>query len=103
MDAEAFRRLALHLPGSAESAHMSHPDFRIGKKLFATLDYPEPGWAMVKLTIAQREMLMASAPDVFSPVKGGWGKTGATLIRLAAADEQMTKTAIEMAYANLRS
>lgn len=34
---DAFRRLALDLPGAIESAHMGHPDFRANGRIFATL------------------------------------------------------------------
>ena len=49
-----FRRLALALPETTESAHMDHPDFRVRGKVFATLAYPVKGWAMVKLTPEQQ-------------------------------------------------
>jgi hypothetical protein len=48
MTANDFRRLALSFPESEERSHMDHPDFRVAGKLFATLGYPERGWAMVK-------------------------------------------------------
>jgi hypothetical protein len=37
MTEDDFRRLALGLPEAVESAHMAHPDFREGGKIFATL------------------------------------------------------------------
>jgi hypothetical protein len=37
MTAAKFRSLALSLPEISESAHMGHPDFRVGGKIFATL------------------------------------------------------------------
>lgn len=37
MTAEQFRRLALSLPETSESAHMGHPDFQVGGKIFATM------------------------------------------------------------------
>ncbi len=49
MTAEDFRKMALSLPESVESSHMDHPDFRVGGKIFATLDAPKKGWGMVKL------------------------------------------------------
>jgi len=42
--------MALSLPGAIEAAHMAHPDFRVGGKIFATLGYPQKGFAMVQLT-----------------------------------------------------
>jgi len=41
MTANEFRRLALALPEAEERAHMDHPDFRVGGKIFATLGYPD--------------------------------------------------------------
>jgi hypothetical protein len=38
---DAFRRLALSQPEAAEQAHMGHPDFRVGGKIFATLGWPD--------------------------------------------------------------
>ena len=35
MTADEFRHIALSLPETAESAHMGHPDFRVGGKIFA--------------------------------------------------------------------
>jgi hypothetical protein len=96
-----FRRLALSMPDAAESAHMGHPDFRVGKRIFATLDYPEPGFAMVKLTVEQRELVMEDAPAAFAPVPGGWGKDGATTVTLEHADEASAESAIRMAWENL--
>jgi len=48
--AQDFRRIALSFPEVTESAHMGHPDFRVKKRIFATLGYPARGWGMVKLT-----------------------------------------------------
>jgi len=44
---DGFRRLALSLPGVVENAHMGHPDFRVGGRIFATLCAPDPEWGMV--------------------------------------------------------
>jgi hypothetical protein len=83
-----FRRFFLDLTGVTESAHMGHPDFRVGGKIFATLS-PQEGWGMVKLTPDEQEAFAHAAPEVFAPVKGGWGRQGATSVRLKGA----TKTA----------
>src|SRR5262249_33976352 len=75
----------LKLPGAVEGAHMGHPDFRVGGKVFATLGYPSADWGMVKLTPEQQRAFVESAPKVFVPVKGGWGFKGATNVLLKAA------------------
>ena len=37
MTPATFRRLALSFPEAAEGSHMSHPDLRVGGRIFATL------------------------------------------------------------------
>jgi len=53
---------------------------------------------VVKLAPEQQEMLVASAPDVFVPVKGTWGLRGNTQLRLATADTTTAKSALTMAW-----
>jgi hypothetical protein len=95
-----FRRLALSLPDVVEDAHMGHPDFRVRGKIFATLCAPDPEWGMVKLTPEQQDAFVESAPEVFTPVKGGWGLRGATNVRLRAATERTLRPALETAWNN---
>jgi hypothetical protein len=98
MTAATFRRLALDLPEAIESAHMDHPDFRVGGRIFATLGAPSKGWAMVKLPPADQANLLAAAPTVFMPAAGAWGRGGATLVRLRAADPTMVRRALRVAW-----
>src|SRR5207249_5565191 len=46
---------------------------------------PRSGWGMVKLTPEQQELFVRAQPAVFAPVEGGWGRGGATNVRLRAA------------------
>ena len=78
MTAEEFRKMALSLPETSEAAHMGHPDFRVGGKIFATLSPPGQGWAMVKLTPDQQESFVQAEPKVFAPFNGAWGRDGTT-------------------------
>ena len=50
MTPNEFRELALSFPEAIESAHMHHPDFRVGGRIFATLGYPNEHSATVKLS-----------------------------------------------------
>ena len=100
MTAKEFRRMALALPEVVESTHMSHPDFRVGGKIFATLGYPSRGWGMVKLTPDQQEMFIEEQPDVFEPASGAWGEQGATTVRLAAAKKGSLRPAMVAAWRN---
>ena len=98
MTPDDFRRLALSLPEAVEQAHMGHPDFRVGGKVFASLAYPDGAWAMVKLTPDEQAVRVEAAPEMFTPVKGGWGRAGATNVRLDAADEASVLGALRAAW-----
>ena len=74
VNAEGFRRIALSMPEAVGAAHGGHPDFRVGKRIFATLGYTDAGFAMVKLTPEQQSMAVAAEPRIFLPVLGGWGR-----------------------------
>ena len=95
-----FRRMALALPEAVESAHMNHPDFRVRGKIFATLGYPGTGWGMVKLGAAQQKRLVAAQPDVWVPAAGAWGRAGATLVHLKAADKATVRKALAAAWSS---
>jgi hypothetical protein len=101
MKANDFRRIALSMPDAVEASHMGHPDFRVRGKVFATLGWPDTSFAMVKLTPEQQTMLVEAEPKVFAPVPGGWGRSGSTNVRLAAADAATLKRAIAMAWENV--
>ncbi len=101
MTAHQFRRLALGMPEAVESSHMGHPDFRVGKKVFATLGYPDSKSGMVKLSADQQAMLVSAEPEVFRPANGAWGKRGSTLVNLENLDEKTAASALRMAWANV--
>ena len=76
---------------------MNHPDFRVGKKIFATLG-PDGDWGMVKLTTDEQASLVKSEPDVFQPFNGAWGRGGATKVQLANAQESTVQHALILAW-----
>lgn len=101
MTPKDFRRIALSMPGAIEGSHMGHPDFRVGKKIFATLGFPDAGYAMVKLTPEQQAVVVPAEPKVFVAVAGGWGRRGSTNVRLEAADVAVLESALAMAWRNI--
>jgi hypothetical protein len=101
MTAADFRALALSLPEAVESAHMGHPDFRVRGKIFATLGFPGDDWGMVKLKPEQQDHFVGMQPTVFTPVKGGWGRQGATTVHLAAATAETLRPALVTAWRNV--
>ena len=93
-----FRAMALSLPGAVEASHMDHPDFRVGGKIFATLRYPGRGWGMIALTPDEQSLVVQAEPGVYAPVKGAWGRGGATLVDLKAARKRSVRTALAAAW-----
>jgi len=98
MNAEDFRRIALEMQGAYEGAHMGHADFRIGGHIFATL-YPDERFGVLLLTPEQQGTFVRSAPRVFTPVKGGWGRRGSTQVTLSAARAPTLRRAMTTAWA----
>jgi hypothetical protein len=101
MTPDGFRKVALGLPEVVESSHVNHPDFRVGKRVFATLGHPGPEWGMVKLTPLQQSQFTAAFPAVFVPVPGRWGLGGATNVRLRAATVRALRPALFEAWRNV--
>jgi hypothetical protein len=99
MTADEFRDLALSCPEASEAAHMGHPDFRVGGKIFATLG-PDGDWGMVKLTADQQAAYVRAEPGVYRPAAGAWGRRGATIVTLADADEVTVRQAVIAAWRN---
>ena len=95
-----FRKLALALPETEERQHMDHPDFRVAGKIFATLGYPDKTRGMVKLSPEDQHNFSKDHPDVFIPVKGAWGKRGATSVHLKAAKKDVLRKALAAAWRN---
>ena len=101
MTPNEFRELALSFPEAIESAHMHHPDFRVGGKIFATLGYPNEDSAMVKLSADDQKKFIRTSPPVFTPVKGAWGRQGGTTINLPAATTEIVREALTAAWSNI--
>jgi hypothetical protein len=98
MTAAHLRQLALSFPEVVESSHMSHPDFRVGGKIFATLGYPDEEHGMVVLPAEDQKRLIESHPKIFATAKGAWGKQGSTIVRLAGVDKATLRSVMEMAW-----
>jgi len=98
MTPAAFRKIALSLPETEERQHMSHPDFRVAGKIFATLGYPDKTRGMVKLSPEDQHNFSKDYPDAFIPVKGTWGKRGATSVLLKSVPKDVLEKAIQAAW-----
>lgn len=98
MNAADFRRIALSFEGAEEGSHMGAPDFRVGGRIFATLASEDEGYGNLMLTPEQRADFIRELPEVFLPIPGGWGRMGATHIRLGKANEDVLAGALRAAW-----
>lgn len=98
MTTNDFRRAALALEGAEEGSHLGAADFRVGGHIFATLASVAQGFGNLMLTPEMQAQFIADAPDVFLAVHGGWGRGGATHIRLALADRETMTGALRAAW-----
>lgn len=97
MTDDDFREIALALDGASEGAHMGHPDFRAGNRIFASLR-ADGSLGMVKLTPDQQAVLLGDHPAMFTPSPGAWGRGGCTDVVLAKATARPVRAAMQLAY-----
>lgn len=98
MTAADFRRLALALDGAEEGSHMGAVDFRVGGRIFATLASVQEGYGNLMLTPEVQADFVREAPEIFVPIKGGWGRMGATHVVLAKVPEDVLAGALKAAW-----
>ncbi len=77
---------------------MGAADFRVGGRIFATLASQKLGYGNLMLTPEQQAEFVDELPKVFLPVHGGWGRSGATHIRLPEANEDVLTGALRAAW-----
>lgn len=102
MTADEFRALALSFPQAAEGSHFDTADFRVGKKIFATLRESD-GRAVLKLSLDEQQLLMETGRGIFVPIKGSWGMKGWTQIMLEQADAETVRHAMALAWKSVAS
>lgn len=77
---------------------MGAADFRVGGRIFATLASEREGFGNLMLSPEQQGAFVGEMPELFLPVDGGWGRMGATHVRLAAAHEDVLRGALLAAW-----
>ncbi len=93
-----FRKMALSMPEATEGSHFGHADFRVGGKIFATLSLADEGYGVLLLSPEQQKGMVEDAPEIFSPVPGGWGKKGSTRVSLARVKPDILEGALRLAW-----
>jgi hypothetical protein len=91
------RQLALSMPGATEQSHFEIPDFRVKKKIFASL-HEDKNYMMVKLSLVEQSVFCQIDEAMIFPVPGGWGRAGATFINLKKVNRVLLRDAIKAAY-----
>jgi hypothetical protein len=97
MEQADFRALALAFPEVVEASHFDTADFRVRGKIFATLREAD-GRAVLNLSPDEQQLLMATSPSLFEPVKGSWGQKGWTRVTLDRAEVDTVRHAMTMAW-----
>ncbi len=91
------RQSALSLPEVEEKSHFETPDFRINKKIFASL-HEGKNLMMVKLSLVDQSVFCSYDDTVIFPVPGGWGRKGATFVNLKKVKKPMLMDALTTAW-----
>lgn len=94
---EIFRQIALGLPGATEQPHFEKTSFRIGKKIFATLN-EKHNRACIKLNEIDQNVFSAVSHSAIYPVPNKWGKQGWTNIDLETVDPELLEDAIQTSF-----
>ncbi len=91
------RVLALALPGTSEAPHFTRIAFRVGGKVFATLN-PHGDDLNLMLTPELQAEVLAEWPAITAPVAGGWGRMGATTVHLDRATVEEATTLLRRSW-----
>ena len=95
-----LRAFALSLPKALEKPHFDRTAFRVDAprgRIFVTMGADETE-ASLMLSRDEQDMICAAEPDIFAPLQNKWGEKGATMMRLAKADDATLRSALIMAW-----
>ncbi len=94
---ETVKKIALSFPETNEQPHFEKISFRVGKKIFATLDTVN-NLVCVKLSLIDQDAFSAFDRSVIYPVPNKWGTQGWTYINLKKVKKGMIIDALTTAY-----
>ena len=95
---EQARRIFLEQPQAEEKSHMGHPDFRVGGKIFATLQ-PAKKIAVVMLSPADQAAAVQMNPEALTLKY--WGKKGYVEVSLGRANAALLRALARAAWPNI--
>ena len=89
-----FREMVLAMPEAVEGEHHGHPDFRVRKKIFATL-WPAQGRGVLMLPLLEHAAALQRHPEAYCSL-GKPRLRGVTGVMLEQADpEDVRELAVE--------
>lgn len=95
----AARKILLSMEGATEGAHHGHPDFRVGKSIFATL-WPDQARSVLRLPYPFAESLAAEDPAnrtvVSKPAEWGW-----LSVQLGSVDPETYESFVREAWSGV--
>lgn len=97
IEIDTFRQIALSFPEANEQPHFEKPSFRIGKKIFATLDIRN-NVACLKLSETDQDIFSLADKSIIYPVPNKWGKQGWTYVNLIKVRKDLLIDALTSAY-----
>jgi hypothetical protein len=100
VDFDAVRKIGLALPEVEESTMYGAPALKLHGQLLACIPThrsAEPGSLAVRVDFADRDELIAAAPDIYY-VKEHYVEYNAVLVRLSRIDPSALKDLLAMAY-----
>ncbi|HTL10789.1 MAG TPA: MmcQ/YjbR family DNA-binding protein [Chitinophagaceae bacterium] len=94
---KVFRELAMALPGVVEQPHFEKASFRVGGKIFATLD--EAGkLASCKLSLKDQDLFSLFDKKLIHAVPNKWGQQGWTMVHFSTLRKPMLRDLLTAAY-----
>ena len=96
VDTETFRQLSLSFANTNEQPHFEKTSFRVGGKIFATLDI-ENLKACLKFSPYDQQQYCLINKAIF-PVENNWGRNGWTFIQIDKITEELMVEALTSAY-----
>lgn len=102
MTPDAFIAIASGLATVKAKTVLGAMRFAVSGKTFATVGWPEAGWAVVKLAPADQRSLVSTAAGV-TPEPGERGRKGVTLLHLRNVSEVHAKRVLIAAWQNARA
>ena len=99
MTPEAFVALGAGLAMVKAKVVMGAVRLALGHRTFATIGWPEVGWAVVKLAPRDQQGLVKASPAITAE-PGPRGKKGVTLVHLDGINEALASRVLQAAWRN---